>query len=92
MDILADLFENEIHYFRPGQKVMCLSPTNKGYSGHGERHPAAIRRRTRTMKVRLEVDNPDYALRTDMFVDVELPIQIPPGISVPSDAAPRFRP
>ncbi len=41
---------------------------------------------TRTLKVRLEADNPGYLLRPDMFVDVELPVTFPPAIVVPADA------
>jgi Cu(I)/Ag(I) efflux system membrane fusion protein len=41
---------------------------------------------TRTMKVRLEAANPRYALRPDMFVDVELPIELSPTLAVPTDA------
>jgi YHS domain-containing protein len=32
------------------------------------------------------VDNPGFALRPDMFVDAELPVKLPPAISVPADA------
>jgi YHS domain-containing protein len=38
------------------------------------------------MKLRLEAENPGYLMRPDMFVDVELPINLPPAITVPSDA------
>jgi hypothetical protein len=41
---------------------------------------------TRTLKVRLEADNPGYILRPDMFLDIELPINMPPAITVPADA------
>jgi YHS domain-containing protein len=41
---------------------------------------------TRTLKVRLETDNPEFTLRPEMFVDVELPVSLPPAISVPADA------
>jgi len=41
---------------------------------------------SRSLKVRLEVDNPDFVLRPDMFVDVEMPVDLPPSISVPVDA------
>jgi YHS domain-containing protein len=41
---------------------------------------------TRTLKVRLEADNPGFVLRPDMFVDVELPMMLPPAIVVPADA------
>jgi len=41
---------------------------------------------TLTVKVRLEVDNPKFALRPGMFVDVEFPINQPASINVPVDA------
>ena len=41
---------------------------------------------TRTLKVRLEVDNPEYALRPDMFVDVEFPLTLPETVTVPVEA------
>ncbi len=41
---------------------------------------------TRTLKVRLEADNPGYVMRPDMFVNVELPVSGPPAIIVPVDA------
>ena len=41
---------------------------------------------TRTLKVRLEADNPGYALRPDMFVDVEFPVQLAAALTVPSEA------
>jgi RND family efflux transporter MFP subunit len=40
----------------------------------------------RTLKLRLEADNPGLLLRPDMFVDVEFEAKIPSGISIPSDA------
>jgi Cu(I)/Ag(I) efflux system membrane fusion protein len=41
---------------------------------------------TRTLKVRLELDNLDYTLRPDMFVDVEFPVRLPAAVTVPVDA------
>ena len=41
---------------------------------------------SRTLKVRLELDNPGYVLRPDMFVDVEFPVTLPPALTVPADA------
>ena len=40
----------------------------------------------KTLKVRLEVANPRYDLRPDMFVDVEIPITLPLSLHVPADA------
>jgi membrane fusion protein, copper/silver efflux system len=41
---------------------------------------------TRTMKIRLEADNPGFVLRPDMFVDVEVRTRSLAGLSVPVDA------
>jgi YHS domain-containing protein len=41
---------------------------------------------TRTLKLRLEASNPGFALRPDMFVDVDLPASVPEGLSIPVDA------
>jgi len=34
----------------------------------------------------LEVDNPSFKLRPDMFVNVELTVPLPPGLTVPANA------
>jgi Cu(I)/Ag(I) efflux system membrane fusion protein len=39
-----------------------------------------------TAKVRLEVDNPQFILRPEMLVDVELPVRLPPALTLPLDA------
>jgi membrane fusion protein, copper/silver efflux system len=41
---------------------------------------------TRSLKVRLEVENPGYTLRPDMFADVEFRVYFGPAIMVPADA------
>jgi YHS domain-containing protein len=39
-----------------------------------------------TVKLRLEVENPAFVLRPDRLVDVELPVRLPPAVTVPLDA------
>ena len=41
---------------------------------------------TRALKVRLEVANADYALRPDMFVDIEFKVKVRAAILVPASA------
>jgi membrane fusion protein, copper/silver efflux system len=41
---------------------------------------------SRTLKTRFELDNRDHSLQPDMFVDVELDVEMPPAITVPADA------
>ncbi len=85
--ILADLFENEAHYFRPGAMVRVSLPhQRKSFHARVSDVLPLFDPATRTMKVRLETENPGYVLRPDMFVDVEVPIRFPPAIAVPADA------
>ena len=85
--ILADVFGREAEYVRPGMVAQVSSPGR----------PRTFRARvsdvlpqfdaaSQSLKVRLEVENPQYLLRPDMFVDIELPIAFPPTIAVPVDA------
>jgi multidrug efflux pump subunit AcrA (membrane-fusion protein)/YHS domain-containing protein len=85
--IVADLYENEADYLKPGRSVKITLPNQKKVlqatvSGILPQFDPA----TRTLKVRLEADNPGYVLRPDMFVDVELPVTFPPAVTVPADA------
>ncbi len=41
---------------------------------------------TRTLRVRVELPNPDLALRPDMFADVEIRAQAATGVVIPDDA------
>ena len=85
--ILADLFENEAQYLQPGKGVKVSLPNQKRtFQAKVSNVLPQFDSATRTLKVRLEADNPGYALRPDMFVDVELPISLPPAIAVPADA------
>jgi Cu(I)/Ag(I) efflux system membrane fusion protein len=85
--ILADIFENESKYLRPGTVVKVKYPAqNKTFHARVSDVLPQFDPATRTLKIRIEADNPSYALRPDMFVDVEFPIQLPPAITVPVDA------
>jgi RND family efflux transporter MFP subunit len=85
--ILADVFVNEAHYLRPGvQAQVTLPEQRKAYPATVAEVLPQFDANSRTLKVRLEVDNPGFILRPDMFVDVELPITLPPAITVSTDA------
>jgi RND family efflux transporter MFP subunit len=85
--VLADLYENELQYIRPGEKVRVTYPyQKKTFQATVSRVLPIFDPATRTLKVRLELDNPDYLLRPDMFVDVEFPVKLPPTVNVPVDA------
>ena len=85
--ILADVFENEAQYLRPGQTVTVSLPQQKRtFSAKMSAARPQFDPATRTLKVRLEAENPGDILRPDMFVDVELPIIRPATLAVPVDA------
>ncbi len=85
--VLADIFEGEAQYFRPG--VMAKVSLPGGGKSLAARISSALPQfdaGSRTLKIRLETDNPGYLLRPDMFVDVELSVTLPAGLSVPAEA------
>jgi len=85
--ILTDVFENEVEYLKPGVKVKCTLPyQKKTFQAKVSDVLPQFDPTTRTLKVRLEADNPGYVLRPDMFMDVEMPITLPPAITVFADA------
>jgi RND family efflux transporter MFP subunit len=85
--VLADLFRNEAESVRPGMKVGVTIPeTKKTLTAFVSTVLPQFDATSRTLKVRLELDNPGYTLKPDMFVDVEIPITLPPAITAPMDA------
>ena len=85
--VLADLFRNEAGSVRPGMKVGVTIPeTKKTLTAFVSTVLPQFDATSRTLKVRLELDNPGYTLKPDMFVDVEIPITLPSAITAPTDA------
>jgi Cu(I)/Ag(I) efflux system membrane fusion protein len=86
--ILADAQGADAQHVRPGMAAEVSVP------GRASTMRATVSRavvpqfdpQNQAAKVRLEADNPGLALRPDMFVDVHLPITLPPAIAVPVDA------
>jgi membrane fusion protein, copper/silver efflux system len=85
--ILADVYETEAEAFRPGVEARVMLPYQKKvYTATVSKVLPVFDPRTRTLKVRLETDNPGFVLRPEMFVDVELPVTYAPAVMVPADA------
>jgi RND family efflux transporter MFP subunit len=85
--ILADTFENESEYFRPDIVARVVLPAQKKeFHARVSNTLPQFDATSRTLKLRLETDNPGFLLRPDMFVDVELPVVFPSAITVPVDA------
>lgn len=85
--ILADIFGSEAQDFRPGTVARVTLPDQgKAFSARVSNTLPQVDPVTRTLKLRLEADNPGFALRPDMFANVELPVRVAPGLTVPLDA------
>jgi YHS domain-containing protein len=85
--ILADLLGEDATLLRSGARVrVTVRELGKTLSATVSSAPPAFDPVSRTLKVRLEADNPGLKLRPDMFVDIEFDSKAPAGISVPADA------
>jgi RND family efflux transporter MFP subunit len=85
--ILANISESEVQYFRPaaGARVV-LRRVGKVIQAKVSAALPQYDPNSGTFKVRLEPDNPRYALRPDMPVEVEFPVRLSDAITVPADA------
>ncbi|MBI5585775.1 MAG: efflux RND transporter periplasmic adaptor subunit [Deltaproteobacteria bacterium] len=85
--ILADIFGREAQYIRPGMMARVFLPEyNKIFKARVSDILPQVDPTTRTLKVRLETENPGFALRPDMWVDIEFSFALPPAVTIPLDA------
>jgi Cu(I)/Ag(I) efflux system membrane fusion protein len=85
--IMAEVFGKDAEAFRPGAKALVTLPdTGQTFQARVSDALPEVDPATRIMKPRLLVDNPGFKLRPDMFVNVELAVSLPPGLSVPADS------
>jgi Cu(I)/Ag(I) efflux system membrane fusion protein len=85
--VVAQVYEQETSHLRPGGLAQIT------LRGEGPRLSARITDSLPqseagggTVKLRLEVENLRFVLRPEMLVDVEFPVRLPPGVTVPVDA------
>jgi len=85
--IIADVFNAEAPYIRPGLRARISLP------GQGRHYEATVSdvlpkfdAATRSLKVRLEMDNPKNVLLPEMVVDVTFPVPLPAATTVPASA------
>lgn len=85
--IVADVFGRDAQNIRPGAVARVTLPDHRGtFSARVSDVLPQVDPETRVLKLRLEANNPGFALRPDMFVDVELPVSGSAGLTVPQDA------
>jgi Cu(I)/Ag(I) efflux system membrane fusion protein len=85
--ILADVYRDQLPFIRRGAAAR-LTTAGQGTAVSATVSPSEpiFDEATLTLKVRLEASNPRLALKPGMFVDVELPIDVPAALVVPADA------
>ena len=85
--IVADVFGTEAQNIHSGAVAHVTLPDQRGtLSARVSNVLPQVDPETRVLKLRLEANNPGFALRPDMFVDVELPVSGSAGLTVPQDA------
>ena len=85
--VLADVLEADAPLVRPGATARIVVPGRAGaITAVVGKVPPRFDPESRTLKVRLEVENPGGTLRPDMLVDVGLDVERPEAVTVPADA------
>ena len=85
--ILADVYQHQLPFIGGGRTGRATSAqVQQPFPATVSRTEPIFDEATLTLKLRLEADNPGYVLKPGMFVDVELPIDLPSTLVVPADA------
>ncbi|MBV9481009.1 MAG: efflux RND transporter periplasmic adaptor subunit [Acidobacteria bacterium] len=85
--IVAEIFGSDAQRLHPGAIAgVTLADQKKTFTARVTSVLPEVDPATRTLQLRLEADNPSLALRPDMFVDVDLPVSMPAGLTIPIDA------
>ncbi len=83
--VVADVFENDIKLL-PSLTRASVRYQDRSIAARMSDTMPQFDPVSRAMRVRLEVENADFTLRPDMFVNVEFQVKAPSGVSVPVDA------
>jgi membrane fusion protein, copper/silver efflux system len=85
--IEAEVFGRDSQSIRPGTSVtVTLADSNQALHASVIGILPDVDPVTHATKVRLQADNPGFKLRPGMFVNVDAPVSLPAGLSVPADA------
>ena len=85
--IYCDVYEHETRHLYPGMAVSVKhAQLGKSLAAEVSEVLPLFDPVSKTLKVRIDVENPRFELRPDMFVDVEIPITMPPSMHVSADA------
>jgi len=85
---VADIYEYEVPFVHVGQRVslnLSYYP-GKTYSGNISYIYPTVDSQTRTVKARIDIPNPEFALKPQMFADARLHVDYGTKILVPQEA------
>ena len=76
--VMLDAYETDMPWIRYGQDVTFTTPAVPGrtFTGKVMFLDPVLDTKTRTVKIRVEAENPDYTLRPGMFVTAELAAEV----------------
>jgi Cu(I)/Ag(I) efflux system membrane fusion protein len=85
--VLADVYRDQHPFVRPGTmaKITTVNGSDRFQARVSDAEPV-FDEGALTLQLRLEAENPGFVLKPGMFVDVELPVELPPTVVVPMEA------
>ncbi|MBI4424394.1 MAG: efflux RND transporter periplasmic adaptor subunit [Elusimicrobia bacterium] len=86
--VYAQIYEYEIGLVKPGQHVTMTTPAYPGRKFHGaiKAVDPILSAETRSLKVRVEVPNPDGLLKLEMYVNAAIQIDLGTKLAIPEEA------
>ena len=86
--VMADVYQYELPYLRVGQRaeVQLSYYPGKTYTGRVSYIYPILDAQTRTAKVRVDLPNPGFKLKPEMFADVQLQVNYGKQLVVPQEA------
>ncbi|HYA41246.1 MAG TPA: efflux RND transporter periplasmic adaptor subunit [Syntrophobacteraceae bacterium] len=86
--IQAEVYEYEIQSVSLGQKALVSFPSfpGKTFTGKVTYISPEMDPKTRTLKIRVELANPDFKIKPDMYANVELKLDYGKKLSIPQEA------
>jgi Cu(I)/Ag(I) efflux system membrane fusion protein len=86
--VWAQFYQNDLPMLKKGLPVAITMSSHTGEKFEGKINviDPFLNDALRTTRVRVDVENPDFKLRPDMYVDAELSMDMGEGLAVPASA------
>lgn len=86
--VYAQIYEYEIGLVKPGQRVEMTTPAYPGRKFHGTLKAVDpnLSAETRSLKVRVEVPNPESLLKLEMYVNAIIQVDLGKKLAIPEEA------